>query len=281
MQEHRTTLTVYGRRGPAVAWPGRTRPAFSLVDLLVSISVMAILMTLLAPALQSSLESARRTRCGIHLRQIALGVQMYGDDFMGRMPSAVFGLRGGHGSSSHAHASSNTSNNNSWSGDTIHLRLSYDQLQALNQTRPSHSGSWDGLGVLFTDQYLTNPQVFYCPSHNGDHYFRSYTDNWTGSQGRITANYQYRVPSVSHFLHELSPFTNILADGLASKSDYNHIVGNNFAQADLSLGWYSDERGELYRVLPERTPIFPAIPTTQGGGAWDILDKVTTPVGHN
>ncbi|MBQ6157699.1 MAG: DUF1559 domain-containing protein [Thermoguttaceae bacterium] len=51
--------------------------AFTLVELLVVISIVTILLGLMIPAVQAAREAGRRAKCAANLRQSALAVQMY------------------------------------------------------------------------------------------------------------------------------------------------------------------------------------------------------------
>jgi prepilin-type processing-associated H-X9-DG protein len=57
------------------------------VELLVVVAIIATLIGLLLPAVQSARAAARRTQCASGIRQVALGVITYADAHRGRFPS--------------------------------------------------------------------------------------------------------------------------------------------------------------------------------------------------
>lgn len=118
---------------------GPKRCAFTLVELLVVIAVIAILAALLLPALSRAKDSARKVACVSNLRQVGLAVYIYAQDHNGRIPYGPQAPPFTHPAEFYPSTGSPTS--------LISLR----------------SGPPVALGLLLKDHLASTPKVLFCP----------------------------------------------------------------------------------------------------------------------
>jgi type II secretory pathway pseudopilin PulG len=241
------------------------RRAFTLLDVLVSIAVIGVLISILLPSLGPIQETARRVACQSNVRQIGLGVVMYADDWAGQLPPSVF-LPVANGNSV---TSPPTPQN------MITLRLDHNYM----------GGGWDGLGWLYHNDYLSAPKVFYCPSHRGDNPYSRFAPTWNDSDTEIVCNYHFRGQGPSRpdgtqttrNLYQIDPAqSSLIADGMRVQSDCNHRVGVNFFRADLTVHWYADPLGNLAASLPTDKNAAMAQPVLDAWGDMDHWANLPT-----
>jgi prepilin-type N-terminal cleavage/methylation domain-containing protein len=67
----------------------RKRAAFTLVELLVVIGIIAVLISILLPALSKAREQANRAQCLSNQKQIVAAILMYAGENKGTLPGPV------------------------------------------------------------------------------------------------------------------------------------------------------------------------------------------------
>ena len=244
---------------------GAMRRGFTLLDVLVSIAVIALIISLLLPSMSTVTEAGRRVVCQSNLRQIGTGLLQYADGNNGLLAPSVF-LHSGPGRSGAEPQS------------MIALRLAASKRQTAD--------GWDGLGLLYASEIVDAPKVFYCPSQRGDLGFNVVADSWRQPDAEVLSNYQYRgqgpnfaaaradMPNpVTRFLYEIDPSsTSLIADALRSREDLNHPMGVNFFRADLTIRWYNDPGMRLRSRLATNKD---GANAEAVNSAWDELDAAS------
>jgi len=148
----------------------RKRGAFSLIELLVVMVIIAILIGLLMPALARAKEEARKTQCRSNLRQIGMAVMLYAGDNGGWSPE-FGGVFAGNDLDMEAYLPQTRKGR-----EAFGLMASFEppcessvtmgqpQHWACSPARPSRPV---GLGLLFAGGYVTDKgaTILYCPSN--------------------------------------------------------------------------------------------------------------------
>jgi len=218
------------------------RGGFSLIELLVVLSIAALLMALLMPNFIRLREAARQAACASNLHQTGLAISLYVDEYGERLPSSVFSGRE--------------------DGRGRRARPSEMIFANLGASKKPGSMGWDGLGWLYGTGLIKSPQVFYCPSHTGSHPFERYADGWANAGTQLVEiNYHYRrdiddeilsSKSVDFFMIRFSEEP-IVTDGMRTKQDFNHVVGTNVLRIDSVVRWFDDKDGQIYADLPDES----------------------------
>ena len=68
------------------------RRAFSLTELIVVISIIALMTAIVSSAVQKVRSAAGRSKCGNNLKQLAVALALYHDAFQKLPPGSTFGI---------------------------------------------------------------------------------------------------------------------------------------------------------------------------------------------
>jgi len=182
---------------------------FTLVELLVVIGVIAVLISLLLPALSRARRSANEVRCAANIRQIGQFYQMYAAVNKGRYPDQL------------------NWNNLEWANWPFGGFSGPESLNGAN---------FIGCGptLLYSTGIVKDPRVFYCTNvdNNAEGTFFSYSrqaPNWLSSSTAGTANW-YNVFTSYVIWAQLGN-----QNGPAPQNDPNLASGSGTIYADVNF----------------------------------------------
>lgn len=141
----------------------RRAPGFTLIELLVVIAIIAILVSLLLPAVQQAREAARRTQCKNNLKQLGLALHNY-HDVHSCLPAGYYSWPTRNGSApAFARMDSQTWDAGpGWGWGTA--LLPFLEQGNLAARMPSESMLWDPVNAAAISTKLP---MFLCPSSSG------------------------------------------------------------------------------------------------------------------
>ncbi|ARN56177.1 type II secretion system protein [Sedimentisphaera salicampi] len=222
------------------------RHGFTLIELLVVISIIALLMAVLMPALSKAREQAKLVVCGNNQHQMILGIQSYQSDNGGKLPPCTQGRANG--------------------SFTVPCHLNY-HTGNFSGSQPMNGGSVGS----YLAKYLPNSEVFNCPLSKWDNKMMCYD---TVNGGKATVDELYRNGSnywlkCSYFLlwnyggfdftgrenvHGYKPFK---GPGYKN-SDHTLLTSDVLFYNDVNFGprkWLSSHPADGFAQPPERSPV--------------------------
>ncbi len=203
----------------------RQPPAFTIVELLVTIAIIALLLALLLPALNKARRSAQRTACLSNLQHIGSALFLYASDGRGSFPTI--------GDAAAA----------PWMSFGLHPpTIVYDD--------------WSMIGQLYGAKYIRDGRVFYCPNAPDDNQDPlTYENRWLvppDEWGWSLSSYCYRIfaegtPPEARAFHsgtKNASSLSILSDMQLRLPDFqNHRGGSNVWYADGHAKWVAHADG--------------------------------------
>ena len=122
-----------------------SKRGFTLIELLVVISIIALLISILLPALSNATRTAQITACSSNLHQTGVGMHAYAADNKDKVAASNYGVGSPY---------------NFAGVGTIWIKGGF--------ANPYPNGVWIGQGILFEEGYVDGGQIFYDPGNEND-----------------------------------------------------------------------------------------------------------------
>jgi prepilin-type N-terminal cleavage/methylation domain-containing protein len=161
------------------------KAGFTLIELLVVVSIIALLLAILMPALSRAKELAKRVVCGNDLKQVGIAVGGYEGKYSGLLPNTrdsagVTDPSGSGGAGKDAQITGSLPNIIDNKGNQ---EMHPYALYRGDKAEHFYNGDINGkmipyrLACLYEARLLDDPKMFYCPSNKDDNRkYKSYCD---------------------------------------------------------------------------------------------------------
>jgi prepilin-type N-terminal cleavage/methylation domain-containing protein len=240
----------------------RVLRAFTLVELLVVISIIAILVAILLPSLTRARDSANKAACQLQLHQFAIALNMYANDNHGWLPIATAAPAGVCNDTQEYPFTIGT---NTYTSNFVNLFPRYLTNKRIflcpafnGQNDPNYYFwySWAELGGPLNPLQYKRSNYLYLPWRNVVYYLASYgVTSPIYGQGSIRLGQKW--PHSEYKTNHTVWMSDVVADGrsLGVPEGYiwpqmfvtphfnRHIIGGNALHGDGSVEWVAYSSG--------------------------------------